>query len=111
MSEGTTIGEQYGTNGVTLSIPFVSPIPHSPSMSLTMNSGINTITYTYSVIDPIWFPQMLDLFSCPPAESPAQYDAPCMVRGSREQGRGYCPATSRPATVYGFNATSVLAAI
>ena len=46
----------------TLSIPFASPIPHSPSMSIAMNSGMNTITYAYVVIDPIWFPQMLDLF-------------------------------------------------
>lgn len=45
MSEGTIIVEQYGTDGVTLSTSFVSPIPHSPSMSLAMNSGMNTIIY------------------------------------------------------------------
>ena len=32
--KGTIIGEQYGTKAGTLSIPFVSPFPHSPYMSL-----------------------------------------------------------------------------
>ena len=43
---------------------------------------------------------MLDLFSCPPVESPAQYDAPCRVRGGRRGWWGYYYATSVLAAVY-----------
>ena len=32
--------------GLALSIPFLSQTLHSPSMSIAMNSGMNTITYT-----------------------------------------------------------------
>lgn len=57
--------------GVTLSIPSIPQTPDSPSMSIPLLSGIDTIKYSQGVIDPIWFPQMLDLFSCLLGESPA----------------------------------------
>ena len=42
--KGTIIGEQYGTKAGTLSIPFVSPFPRSPSTSLQLICAIKYIS-------------------------------------------------------------------